>query len=38
MYSYEFLRLGAVEGEVVESVEMNSKVKSGALPSLEGAN
>ena len=38
MYSYEFLRLGAVEGEVVESVEMNSKVKSGASPSPEGAN
>jgi len=38
MNSYEFLSLGRIEGEVVESVEMNTKNKSGASPSLEGAN
>jgi hypothetical protein len=38
MNSYEFLSLGTIEGEVVESVEMNTKNKSGTLPSLEGAN
>jgi hypothetical protein len=38
MNSYEFLSLGRIEGEVVEGVEMNTKNKSGASPSLEGAN
>ena len=30
MYSYEDLSLGTIEGEVVESVEMNTEIKSGA--------
>ena len=38
MNPYEFLSLRTIEGDVVESVEMNTKNKSGASPSLEGAN
>ena len=32
MNSYESLSLGTVEGEVVKSVEVNTKIKSGASP------
>ena len=33
MYSYESLSLGTIEGEVAESVEVNTNIKNGALPS-----